>query len=219
VTALFPLVFDNPDDVRARLAALGLRLEVLDECIMDGRISRAGCTDNDPPSFPGTTMWAVITRSLRVRMASEGWEKSDEDNYSIVLNAPRTLAIAVATGDEATGRKNQEPHTKYPKGPATRAAVEANKLQLDLFTPAEPVPVIREAKEPLTWILLVRPVGSEAYAELSLPLIIGDGGRIEKWRERILLPLSRRGDDGSRIRRRPPEPGPDIEVAVTRRVS
>jgi hypothetical protein len=152
-------------------------------------------------------------------LAPDGWQKSDEGNYSIIMNPSATLAIVVSTGDEATGLPHRSPRTKCPKGPATAAAIRANRSQLDFFQEAEPFPIKPESdKGPLTWVLLVRDTGSEIYAELSLPLVIGDDDRIEYWRERIILPkLTEDGDDDTR--KRGPDSGPDIEVAVVRRVS
>src|SRR5690606_12468141 len=66
--------------------------------------------------------------------------------------------------------------------------VERN-LQLSLFeddsTPSE---LPETVQQPETWYLLYRRDGSKVFAELSLPILVGDDGVIKHWRERIILP-------------------------------
>lgn len=218
-----PLVVSDPVDVDARLAQLGLTAEHLYDAVLEGHLGRANCTAHDPPSFPGMTSWAVTTRGLRQQLIPEGWTSSDTGNYSTILSPDRSIAIVVATGDDATGDPHKGPKTKCAKGPATVGAVDRNQVQLDLFEPApEPDVVVlkrhgaNDPAEPMTWVLLIHGSPRGVRSELSLPVSIGADDRIEKWEERIILPPIG-GDDGG-VRRRTPEPGPDFDVDVVRRV-
>lgn len=73
-------------DVDAALAELGLELETLLEVARAGVLAWASTTANDPPSFPGSTQWARMVRDLRERLLPRGWTKSDESNYSTVVD-------------------------------------------------------------------------------------------------------------------------------------
>ena len=104
-----------------------------------------------------------------------GWKRHDEGNYSTVVDKRLGIAIAVATGDEATGLRGAIPRTKYPKGPTTERAVKQNNLQLRLFDEPEhrEGAEIREDRMPLTWILLIARLDEEVRCELSLPAAVG----------------------------------------------
>jgi hypothetical protein len=208
-------VTEDPLDVAARLAQLGIAVEDLREAVIGGYLARATCTANDPPSFPGMVFWGVTTRILREQLMAKGWVKSDAGNYSIVISPNSSIDLVVATGDEATGNAAKMPKTNYPKGPATVAAVLVNRSQIDLFSPTGSIHPAA-ARGPITWVLLIAHTGERgARAELSLPLEIGDDGRIEAWRERIILPPL--DDDGGEAARREAEGGPEFDVAVSRR--
>jgi hypothetical protein len=100
------------------------------------------------------------------------------------------MAIAVATGDDATGLADRSPTTKARKGPSTLYAVSSNQLQLGLFpndeSPLPSAPSVGSGIDCMTWILLVHRTRGEVRCELSLPSSMGDG-YIEAWHERILL--------------------------------
>jgi hypothetical protein len=176
--------------VRSRLLDIGRGLseEILRDAIVEGEVLRSGCTENDPPCAPGTLMWARIVRALRERLRVEFWTKSDRQNFSTVVAPDGLTAIAVATGDESTGIVDDGtiPCTRHPKGRATRAAVERNKEQLDLFPEAR-IPSTERESIITTWFLLVRREVDVIRCELSLPEAIAADGRIEKWRTRIIL--------------------------------
>lgn len=201
-------------DVDAALAELGLELETLLEVARAGVLAWASTTANDPPSFPGSTQWARMVRDLRERLLPRGWTKSDESNYSTVVDPTEGIAIAVSSGCANTGKPQFLPTTKSPKGPNTVAAVHANLAQFDLFADAFPVPVPAGADGPVTWLLLFHRDREEVRLELSLPASMGDNGHIDGWKERIVLPS---------IPLDPvpvpavPDFGPDISVDIKRR--
>ncbi len=129
------------------------------------------------------------------------------------------MAIAVATGDDGTGRADANPSTNARKGPITLDAVAANQLRFSFMDqPARPRDTAAGAGSGrATWILLIHRATDEVRCELSLPISIGEDMHVDAWRERILLgsiPL-----DGDLAEAVPAPPTlPDIDVSVRRRV-
>lgn len=203
------------EDVQARLAELGLEEGALAEVVRRGFIAFVSCTANHPPLYPGFSAWAQMVCALREYLLPLGWMRSDESNYSLVVNAADTIAIAVATGDDATGQPLSEPTTKSPRGTCTIDAVSVNQAQLSL--PFEFPPIAPTEDKRLTWILLVHRASNELRCELSLPLSMASNGRVETWRERIILgsiPI----DPAMFELPEPLSPLPDVTVDVKRRV-
>jgi hypothetical protein len=202
-----------------RLGVVGLTIEIIREAVLAGELARSSCTRNDPPALAGLLGWGRTTRGLRERTIPLGWKRSEAAQLSTVVHPSGEVAIAVATGDEGTGIAAAAPRTKYPKGPATAAAVERNQLQLGLFEPdVDAVEGDEAVAQPgvVTWLLLIARIGKKMRFELSLPGRIGEDDRVEDWAERILFePIS-------------VEPTPnldklddaiDIDVPVERRAS
>jgi hypothetical protein len=211
---LKPLVVSAPVEVAHRLEQLGLSVDLLHESIMFGEGYRNSCTINDPPMLPGLLGWGRTMRGIRERLIPHypDWRRSDVGNYSTVVNDAKHIAIAVATGDENTGRAGRAPKTKHPKGPATMDAVRRNVAQLELFDrpPVQPP----ENSQDLTWLLLIASSEEGVFGELSLPDFVGPDDRVEQWNERIILGKIH-SDDGPA--RGTVESAPDIEVEVKRR--
>jgi hypothetical protein len=155
-------------------------------------------------------------KELRDILVVNGWRADDDGNFSVVVEPEGKFAIAVATGDEATGTE-KAPKTKYEKGVRTLAAVEQNQMLLfvEQLQKAE-----QSGRE--TWVLLRRrdPGTHTLMAELSLPAGVV-GNRIVKWSVRIILDpidldpnpnrMTPSGGDGGG--------GEDVDVPVTRRTS
>lgn len=202
-------------DSLARLAQLGLTYEIVRDAILAGELARNSCTANDPPATPGILGWARTTRGLREGTIPLGWRASEAGQLSTCVDPTGAIAIAVATGDQATGDRRGEPKTKYPRGPATAAAIERNKMQLGLFDTPAPPPVEEEQSKVVTWLLLLSRTPSQVHCEVSLPGHIGSDERIESWEERIILaPVP---TDPTPPSERLEEPGAEIEVEVKRR--
>lgn len=203
-------------DAHVRLAELGLTYPVLRDAILVGELARSSCTSNDPPALAGFLGWGRTTRGLREATIPLGWKPSEDGQLSTTVHPAGAIAIAVATGDHGTGIAIATPKTKYPKGPATAAAVERNLQQLGLFDTK--VELAEERPKPgiVTWLLLMARNAVEIRCELSLPGRIGLDERVEDWAERIILdPIS-------------VEPTPDLgkldeatdfDVSVERRTS
>jgi hypothetical protein len=199
-----------------RLADLGLTVDIVREAILMGELARSTCTRNDPPPLAGILGWARTTRGLREATMPLGWKRSEAGQLSTAVHPLGEIAIAVATGDEGTGLASALPRTKYPKGPATAAAVERNQLQLGLFEiENEPND---ETLPPgvVTWLLLISRSSDEVRCELSLPGRIGLDDRVEEWAERIILPSVPIGPtpDLAKV-----PVATDIDVPVERRAS
>ena len=176
-------------DVVNALAELDptLTKERLQQSMLEGETARDGCTANDPPSTPGYIAWARTVKGLRDVLIPLGWTKNDDVNFSTAISPHKGIAIAVATGDESTGQPQLIPKTKYAKGPATLAAVEMNKLQLELFGTSPALTETGAISGPQTWMLMRRRTGDTLFSELSLPDGAGYDGRIETWAVRIIL--------------------------------
>jgi hypothetical protein len=182
-------IHEEPHDRRRRLAQLGLKEEWLIKAVRVGQAAKASCTVNDPPSFGGTSLWALAVRTIREQTLPHGFDRSDEGNLPFTINASRNLAIAVATGDSDTGDPKGSPCTKHPHGPRTRDAVDANQYCLNFGQ----TPVTPEALDAInlreTWILLINSnlEKRKVSSELSRPVNMDEGGRVDGWAERIIL--------------------------------
>lgn len=208
-------VWWNPREIRVALERFGLTVELLRDAVEAGYLSRISRTDNDAPNAAGTYQWNETLRMLREQLAIRGWERSNEGGFPIIVAPKGDVAFCVSSGDQNTGLASKIPSTKNHKGPRTADRVESN-AQLLLFPDME-----TEARfdDPAiaTWFLLFYTDGEEVRSELSLPIFI-DGGKINGWRERIILPpISRDGGDGGI--RKPVEPdfGPNIDIEVRRK--
>lgn len=211
------LLHADPHTAAVALGRLDLMEEPLLAAVMQGYMARIDCTANHPPLYPSFVAWGETVRALREQLAPAGWERNDEKNYSRAMHPNGRIAIAVATGDEATGAANLTPSTKSAKGPSTVDALEVNRAQAWLpgMEPGQAAEEDDEAKPPVTtWVLLVHHADNEIRAELSLPYDTATDGRIAVWQERILLralPL-----DPEPIAVVPPAQ-PDIDVVVRRK--
>lgn len=136
-------------------------------------------------------------------------------NYSRAFHPHGHVAIAVATGNEATGTLSS-PSTKSVKGPSTVDAVEVNRLQA--WLPGMEPSILSNEQEKdnqeITWLLLIHHAANEIRSELSHPVDIGADGRVSVWRERILLQSLPLDPSFSDVR---PPVQPDIEVQVVRK--
>ncbi len=212
------IVYVEETDVRHRLAKLGLESQALLEVLCRGYMALALSTQNHPPLYSSFSAWANTVCALREYLIPQGWDRCDENNYSLVVDEKKEIAIAVATGDEGTGRPDMNPTTKSPKGPSTVDAVTTNQLQLalPLELPANPASAqpVHQKNRWVTWIFLVHWAMREIRCELSLPLLMGDAARLGIWKERILLkPVP----TDSALKITPSALPSDIEVEIKRR--
>jgi hypothetical protein len=210
-------IYAEEPNVKERLIQLNLTESDLQDAVKQGYIFRTKLTSNHPRIFYGSAPQAEIVASLREALLRLGWEKSNKDNYELVIDAIQNMSIAVATGDEFTGCQHATPSNKCPKKTNTIKAINTNNnLDLiDIFVDSMPVfPVNNDSFS--TWLLLFHFAKNEIRCELSLPTEIGNDGRIKGWKERIILaPISL---DEPPIEIRPIE-SQDIEIEIKRKVS
>lgn len=205
----------EPIAAQSALAQLGLNEEALLEAAKHGYLARSNCTANHPPLYAPFVAWGETVRVLREQLTTIGWVRNDEKNYSRIIHPEGHIAIAVATGDEATGMAHGFPCTKSAKGPSTIDAVEINRSQAWL-PGMEPPELQNDPKESqaTTWLLLIHHAPNEIRSELSQPFDIGPDGRVNGWRERILLRTIPLDFNPQEII---PPSQPDLEVAVRRK--
>lgn len=211
-------IHTDPVNVARRLAQLGLKEKQMADVVRRGYLAFASCTVNHPLLYPGFSAWAEMVAGLREYLLPEDWDRSDDKNYALVVNPTGTMAIAVATGDEATGRADMAPTTKSSKGPSTVDAVSSNNAQLEL--PYDFPPVVRPSvtdEQRMTWILLVHRAPGEVRCELSLPTSMGSDGRVDGWRERIILSAVPTDPDVALLLTPPTTPAPDVTIDIKRR--
>nr|WP_315239980.1 hypothetical protein [uncultured Albidiferax sp.] len=209
------LLHSNPISVDLRLGELGLTEAPLLQAVKAGYFAKINCTENHPPLFPPIAAWSEAVRTLRDVLKADGWTRFNDQNSPKTVSPDGTVSIIVSTGNDATGNPSAEPSTTSSKGPTTADAIEVNR-SMQLYLPGfeVPVPLTDENEKVSTWILLAHHAKNEIRAELSLPLAVGNDGRVSVWQERIILvsqPL-----DGDPVVISPPSQ-PDIDVSVRRR--
>jgi hypothetical protein len=207
-------VWNDPADVDAALARLGLTSAPLIEAVLAGYLARSSCTENDAPNVAGFVQWGRTLRTLRELLIPLGWSRSDDLRYYTAVAPDERVAIAVASGSEATGLANGTPTTRSAKGPSTAAVVFANAAQGDLFPETLPKAQPKADRDRATWLLMFYVDENEIRAELSQPIIIGEDGFITVWLERIILsaqPL----DPIVAVPK--PDFGPNLDIPVQRR--
>lgn len=216
----------QPQEREARLTELDLTEAILREAVQAGFAQWASCTPNHPPSYPGFSAWSETVKTLRdllVPRVPRSWFASNESNLPYTVNAQQTMAIAAATGDDATGIADLTPCTKSSKGPRTVKAVATNNRQLSLFpvevTPDELAQITGEGRR-MTWLLLFYRdlLKREVRFELSRPTKISKDGKVAGWIERILFdPFSIDSDEVHLPTTGDPTEG-IIDIEIKRRV-
>jgi hypothetical protein len=177
-------IIKNPIDVTNALEELGLRADVLRDAMVSGENARDACTVNDPQSAPGFFSYTHTTRRLAELLIPLGWARKDSDGLALIVSPSGDMAIIIGSGDEGTGVSDHPVRSRYPKGPATKMAVEQNR-QLELFPRATQPQESTGTRR--TWLLLRRRIKDRLYAELSLPYEVGEDDHVVEWSRRIIL--------------------------------
>lgn len=214
-------LYTTSEDRRNRLTELDLTEETLVEAVQRGLAAWAGCTRNHPALYPGIAAWAETVCAIREVQIPRGWYRSDEGNLPFTVNSSGTIALTVATGDDATGRPDEIPCTKSSKGPRTARAIEINQRQLTLFDDIRlrPQDLDELNSGRMTWMLLIHRdvLRREIRCELSRPVNMNEDGRVDGWAERIILPSTPFGADTAEMPMPEVPQSPVIDVQVTRR--
>ncbi len=186
------IVHSDSIAIARRLRELGLSADVLLNAVTASYQAWSNCTELDPRMYPGLTMWAMAIRHLRMGLLPQ-WKANDEGNFPLTVSPDGSVAISVATADEATGIVGQTPATQSSKGPRTMEAVAANNAQLgfELTFPDGWMPPMYDATkfgDCATWLLLIHRGETVVRSELSHPLGFDEYKRVSGWKERIILP-------------------------------
>jgi hypothetical protein len=219
---VIPLIYEE-DDAVTRLAALGLTVDDLVSALMAGDAEARAWTEAAPPNMSGMARWGRTNEALRLGLArkSKDWTYRNPRNLPLTINEPLAVAFVATSGDGGTGDPKWSPCTKYAKGVAVAKVVEQNE-QLALFSEVDAQvgkalgEVAAESNGLRTWIFLYRVTVEGIFSELSLPRNITDDGFIDKWRERIIVPMYSFGDTVRATEARPDDGG-DVTVTVERR--
>jgi hypothetical protein len=219
---VIPLIYED-DDAATRLATLALTVENLVAALMAGDAEARAWTEAAPPNMSGMARWGRTNEALRIGLAkkSKDWTYRNPRNLPLTINEPVGVAIVATSGDGGTGDPKWSPCTKYAKGVAVAKAVEQNE-QLVLFSEVDVEvgkalgAVAASSNSLRTWIYLYRVTPDGIFSELSLPESITDDGYIDKWRERIIVPMYP-FEDVVRAAESRPDDGGDVTVTVERR--
>lgn len=192
--------FEQPRfDHVAQLAALGLKAEYLYDALRADEAERRSSTPLEPVNAAGTRGYFARVRTFReATLLNEGWIPKTRKGLELTVNPEKTIGIAVALGDENTGRPG------YPQ-PRTRRAAGQVKTDLMLLN-AQPLFELPEsdpdvpqeldddeyARMKLLIFLSYREVRKDKvliHSELSRPQNWDGSGRIDFWDYRITMPV------------------------------
>lgn len=213
-------IHEGPEAATA-LAALGLSESLLLESAEWGLRHAFSCTLHEPPSVPGVIAWGKTVRALRDRLVPAKWQASDASNYATVISPTGRDAIAVAAGNTATGRADEEVATRTNKGPVTRSRAAENQLSLfEMVAEQFPSPRALPGDGVRTWLLLhyVDEEAEEIRVELSLPVNMDETGRVTGWQQRIILsPISHLPEPFAEFAPLAAEDVEDVDIDIRRR--
>lgn len=202
------------DDVQMALARLGVPIQILQEAVQAGYVSRISRTTNDAPNAPGFYQWNDTLRNLCENMKGLEWQRDDSGNWPTIVHPKKVLAIAVSSGNKNTGKAHAMPSTKNAKGTRTTNAVSINANQ-PWLPGFEFMQSDQDAeKSHPTWFLLFYTDEKELRAELSLPVKMDSEGHVSEWRERIILPTLSLDPE---IKIPKPDFGPDVDIKIARK--
>lgn len=200
----------------ARLADLdGLKIAMIHRALEVGDQGRREVSPAYRSNYGGMRMQGDTFGDLSEQLSKQGWRKPrPKDDVLERIHAPSgRFALTVNSGTSDVGKLDGTPSTRNSRGGAGKKAIDTNQgLLFDL-------PPIRAADDLLTWFLLFYVDVSDdgrIRVEVSLPQI-RTGGKIVKWRERIILPPLE--PPAGRASAAPTPEVPDVDVPVLRRAT
>jgi hypothetical protein len=214
-------------EVESRLAGLGLTMEEVHTIFRRAQAERSACTPLDPITLPGVVFWGRVSRFAREVYVPKGWTPKRPKLIELVVNPQETFAFTVCSGNQNTGKQGPDfdhPTSRYGKGTAMKERIAANQLVIPgMEAPSPQRDADAYAGE--TWCLLyyheaVRDENeaterTRLWSELSLPENVGDRGKIDTWKERIILdPID--FDEPLALLDPDEENPPDIDVPIER---
>jgi hypothetical protein len=215
---LFHRTVSDPYEVDLLLDRLfGLQRSVFVEAVRRGDNERRIPRADDAPGADGYYAYNRTLAALRINARKTGgWHRGSFRNIPVTLNEDETVAIAVSSADERTGKDGDPPSTKNIKGEDATVAIDGNVLRNDECAPFDDAPVD-------FYYLLYFMTDEGIWAEIAEPTYKGADGRIVGWGWRLLLGETHL--DGERGKRRqgspvaPTTPATAIDVAVTRKTA
>lgn len=204
-------------DAETRLGALGgLTVDVIHRAASVGDQGRREVSRMHRSNYRGTRMQAEMFGDLGEQLAKRGWTKPRRKHDILErLHAPSgTFALTVNSGTPDVGEPDGTPSTRHPRGGAGKAAIDTNQGLL-FYMPADKP----QRDHVLTWFVLFyvdEHDEGRIKLEVSLPEI-RTGGRITKWRERIILPTLEPPAGRGANESSPTPDVPDVDVPVLRR--
>lgn len=214
-------VWEEPDDVARQLAALGLVVKDVQDPVIRAVMARNFCTPDHPRIYLGMTAWGEGNAALRGGLGKKKapWSRYDKQNIPRAVNPDKTVAVTLLAGDKDTG--NPDPNvTPQPKRPRREAGKQlvVNNIQ-ESFPGMEPEedPDARAQLWYLLWYRKAGPNGDLVYSELSLPTAVGDNGIIERYLQRIILPVIDMSEGPGADARDDQDRGPDLDIPIQRR--
>lgn len=182
----------NPVEVRNEVAALGLDVEGLIDCVRYAERERSFVTDNDAIGFKSMVVYDKAGRALRETFLGEDWAKDDSSNQCAIKNTSTMVRVVPCNFDENAGNRLVRPTNKSPKGEISRKKTMCNKTA---WLPGVPHDGDGEPDDEYqTWVLgIFTDDELPTTAELSLPIAF-DGNYFTDFGPRIMLLV--RDDDG-----------------------
>ncbi|MBU1387737.1 MAG: hypothetical protein KKE62_05970 [Proteobacteria bacterium] len=182
------IVTPETKDFTTELQQIGLVPELLREISERILLAFKQKTSNDAAGADGIYAYLAAVRAFRDMLCPMGWSIDRRHNLEIIENRNLKVSISVSSGDKNTGKKDEIPKTKNPKGEQTREIVYQNARNSLFYEFDQKHTSIIEIKP--FWIFLyhIDTKISQMRTEISLPLEMDFyGTRVENWGKRIIL--------------------------------
>jgi hypothetical protein len=174
------------------LAQFGVSEDELCDQVLTSAQNAARSYEGDlyPRMGPGQVRHLHLVRNLSRLLIPRGYERHDDDNVSRLVHRDRGIAIAVTSGNSATGLPysivRRHPSTKYPKGAAVQAVVQRNG-QLSFLGMGDDQDEPINLAAYVTWFLMVYVDKRSIRAEVSCPAGVSAKGYVSTWNDRLLV--------------------------------
>ncbi|MBP1141088.1 hypothetical protein JOE29_003039 [Pseudomonas sp. PvP009] len=209
------IVIDEPSDVQAALAMLGLTKEKVVIIAKAAVYARAEYLPGvDPINFPGTRAYQAGIRQLRLLTYPDGWRPCRYRNIELVYNESMGLMFSFQNVDHAC--QKDEPRSISSRGEATRELV-GRGYEVDLFGSAVPMGAVSPPNAfPTIWYICTAADERRLQVEVSRPKPF-EGDQFEGFHERIFI--EDQDLDTDAILSAPTEPLDelDTEIVVTKK--
>jgi hypothetical protein len=173
-------IIQDPLQVDARLADLGVTLDELRAIVRSAVAARNDAVPNDPSNAGGWMAYCYGTRKLRDIFCPRKWKLDRTDGVESVVN-PTTGVKLVYQNAQSAGDISRDPRSVSAKGEASKQLV--NWVNGDLF---RGWPDQNKRPDSSVWYLFVDTDGEYIGAELSRPQSI-EGGQFKGFSERIII--------------------------------